>query len=122
MAARTGGAPSLLRASGAILPQYELTRTVNEFSDEVVAFGSIEFLLKSPNVTEVTVSTGPAEGRGECCYGAAAPPSVSMPCHGGTLTVRWPGRPPRITRRSCVLLDVLPSTSWPFGFAVTWIR
>jgi hypothetical protein len=27
------------------------------------------------------------------------PPSVSIPFHGGTLTVRLPGTPPRITRR-----------------------
>jgi pilus assembly protein CpaF len=44
----------LLRASGAILPQRELTQVVNEVSDEVVGFGSIEFLLKDPDVTEVT--------------------------------------------------------------------
>ena len=44
----------LLRASGAILPQRELTRMVNEVSDEVVGFGPIEFLLKDPDVTEVT--------------------------------------------------------------------
>jgi pilus assembly protein CpaF len=41
----------LLRASGAILPQRELTRMVNEASDEVVGFGPIEFLLKDPDVT-----------------------------------------------------------------------
>ncbi len=43
-----------LRQSGAILPQRELTRMVNEVSDEVVGFGPIEFLLKDPEVTEVT--------------------------------------------------------------------
>jgi pilus assembly protein CpaF len=43
----------LLRASGAILPQRELTRVVNEVSDEVVGFGPIEFLLKDPDVTDV---------------------------------------------------------------------
>ena len=41
-------------ASGAILPQRELTRMVNEVSDDVVGFGPIEFLLKNPDVTEVT--------------------------------------------------------------------
>jgi pilus assembly protein CpaF len=46
----------LLRASGAILPQRELTRVVNEVSDEVVGFGPIEFLLKDPEVTEVMVN------------------------------------------------------------------
>ncbi len=46
----------VLRASGAILPQRELTRMVNEVSDEVVGFGSIEFLLKDPSVTEVMVN------------------------------------------------------------------
>ena len=43
-------------ASGAILPQRELTRIVNEVSDDVVGFGPIEFLLKNPDVTEVMVS------------------------------------------------------------------
>ncbi len=47
---------SLLRTSGAILPQRELTRMVNEVSDEVVGFGPIEFLLKDPDVTEVMVN------------------------------------------------------------------
>ena len=47
---------ALLRASGAILPQRELVRMVNEVSDEVVGFGPIEFLLKDPDVTEVMVN------------------------------------------------------------------
>ena len=47
---------ALLRDSGAILPQRELTRVVNEVSDEVVGFGPIEFLLKDPEVTEVMVN------------------------------------------------------------------
>ena len=46
----------LLRSSGAILPQRELARVVNEVSDEVVGFGSIEFLLRDPTVTEVMVN------------------------------------------------------------------
>jgi pilus assembly protein CpaF len=46
---------ALLRQSGAILPQHELTRMVNEVSDEVVGFGPIEFLLQDPEVTEVMV-------------------------------------------------------------------
>ena len=46
----------LLRATGAILPQRELTRMVNEVSDEVVGFGPIEFLLQDPEVTEVMVN------------------------------------------------------------------
>ena len=50
----------LLRASGAILPQRELTRMVNEVSDDVVGFGPIEFLLKDPEVTEVMVN-GPGD-------------------------------------------------------------
>ena len=45
----------LLRASGVILPQRELTRMVNEVSDDVVGFGLIEFLLKDPDVTDVVV-------------------------------------------------------------------
>ena len=47
---------ALLRASGAILPQRELTQMVNDVSDEVVGFGPIEFLLKDPDVTEVMVN------------------------------------------------------------------
>ena len=43
-------------ASGAILPQRELTRMVDEVSDDVVGFGPIEFLLKNPMVTEVMVN------------------------------------------------------------------
>jgi pilus assembly protein CpaF len=46
---------ALLRERGAILPQRELARLVNEVSDEVVGFGPIEFLLKDPTVTEVMV-------------------------------------------------------------------
>jgi len=46
----------LLREQGAILPQRELARVVNEVSDEVVGFGPIEFLLKDPDVTEVMVN------------------------------------------------------------------
>jgi hypothetical protein len=50
----------VLRQSGSILPQRELTRIVNEVSDEVVGFGPIEFLLKEPEVTEVMVN-GPGD-------------------------------------------------------------
>jgi len=46
----------LLAESGAILPQRELARVVNEVSDEVVGLGPIEFLLKDPDVTEVMVN------------------------------------------------------------------
>jgi pilus assembly protein CpaF len=46
----------VLRESGALLPQRELARVVNEVSDEVVGFGPIEFLLKDPDVTEVMVN------------------------------------------------------------------
>ena len=46
----------VLRQGGTILPQRELTRVVNEVADEVVGFGSIEFLLKDPSVTEVMVN------------------------------------------------------------------
>jgi pilus assembly protein CpaF len=46
----------LLRQQGAILPQRELARMVNEVSDDVVGFGAIEFLLKDPSVTEVMVN------------------------------------------------------------------
>ena len=46
--ARPRGSADVLRESGAILPQRELARMVNEVSDEVVGFGPIEFLLKDP--------------------------------------------------------------------------
>ena len=39
---------SLMRESGALLPQRDLARVVNEVSDEVVGFGPIEFLLRDP--------------------------------------------------------------------------
>jgi Flp pilus assembly CpaF family ATPase len=35
---------------------------VNEVSDEVVGFGPVEFLLKDPGVTEVTVDYSPGAG------------------------------------------------------------
>ena len=47
---------SLMRESGALLPQRDLARVVNEVSDEVVGFGPIEFLLRDPSVTEVMVN------------------------------------------------------------------
>jgi pilus assembly protein CpaF len=47
---------AVLRESGALLPQRDLARVVNEVSDEVVGFGPIEFLLKDPDVTEVMVN------------------------------------------------------------------
>jgi pilus assembly protein CpaF len=47
---------SLMRESGALLPQRDLARVVNEVSDEVVGFGPIEFLLRDPGVTEVMVN------------------------------------------------------------------
>ncbi len=46
----------LLRQHGALLPQRELTRIVNEVSDEVVGFGPIEPLLQDRSVTEVMVN------------------------------------------------------------------
>ncbi|HEY7477940.1 MAG TPA: CpaF family protein [Actinomycetota bacterium] len=46
----------LLREHGAILPQRDLARVVNEVSDEVVGFGPIEYLLKDPAITEVMVN------------------------------------------------------------------
>jgi len=47
---------SLMRESGALLPQRDLARVVNEVSDEVVGFGPIEFLLRDSQVTEVMVN------------------------------------------------------------------
>ncbi|HEX6844312.1 MAG TPA: CpaF family protein [Actinomycetota bacterium] len=49
-------AMEVLRDHGAILPQRELARVVNQISDEVVGFGPVEFLLKDPTVTEVMVN------------------------------------------------------------------
>ena len=46
----------LLRQRGALLPQRELARIVNEVSDEVVGFGPVEPLLQDPSVTEVMVN------------------------------------------------------------------
>ena len=37
-----------MRESGALLPQRDLARVVNEVSDEVVGFGPIEFLSAGP--------------------------------------------------------------------------
>jgi pilus assembly protein CpaF len=47
---------TLMRESGALLPQRDLARVVNEVSDEVVGFGPIEFLLKDLEVTEVVIN------------------------------------------------------------------
>ncbi|MEX0755278.1 MAG: CpaF family protein [Actinomycetota bacterium] len=47
---------TILRGAGHILPHRELTRVVNEVSDEVVGFGPIEALLRDPDVTEVMVN------------------------------------------------------------------
>ena len=46
----------LLRERGALLPQRELNRIVNEVSDDVVGFGPIESLLKDATVTEIMVN------------------------------------------------------------------
>ena len=46
----------LLRERGALLPHRELSRIVNEVSDEVVGFGPVESLLRDPMVTEVMVN------------------------------------------------------------------
>jgi pilus assembly protein CpaF len=45
-----------LREQRAVLPVRELSRLVNEVSDEVVGLGPIEFLLKDPEVSEVMVN------------------------------------------------------------------
>ncbi len=45
-----------LREHRVVLPARELTRLVNEVSDEVVGLGAIEHLLKDPDVTEVMVN------------------------------------------------------------------
>lgn len=47
---------SVLRDQRAVLPVRELSRLVNEVSDEVVGLGPIEFLLKDPEVSEVMVN------------------------------------------------------------------
>jgi pilus assembly protein CpaF len=47
---------SVLREHRVVLPARDLTRLVNEVSDEVVGLGPIEFLLKDPEVSEVMVN------------------------------------------------------------------
>ncbi|MEP6758354.1 MAG: CpaF family protein, partial [Actinomycetota bacterium] len=47
---------TLLRERGTLLPHRELSRIINEVSDEVVGFGPIEALLKDPMITEVMVN------------------------------------------------------------------
>jgi pilus assembly protein CpaF len=47
---------AVLRDQRAVLPVQELSRLVNEVSDEVVGLGPIEFLLKDPEVSEVMVN------------------------------------------------------------------
>src|SRR5881396_2408417 len=47
---------AILREERHILPRGVLTNVINEVSDDVVGFGSIEFLLKDPDVTEVMVN------------------------------------------------------------------
>jgi pilus assembly protein CpaF len=49
-------ATAVLRDHRVVLPAGELTRLVNEVSDEVVGLGPIEALLKDPEVTEVMVN------------------------------------------------------------------
>jgi pilus assembly protein CpaF len=47
---------AVLRDHRVVLPARDLTRLVNEISDEVVGLGPIEFLLKDPEVSEVMVN------------------------------------------------------------------
>jgi pilus assembly protein CpaF len=47
---------AVLRDHRVVLPARDLTRLVNEVSDEVVGLGPIEFLLKDPEVSEVMVN------------------------------------------------------------------
>jgi pilus assembly protein CpaF len=49
-------AMGVLREHRVVLPARDLTRLVNEVSDEVVGLGPIEFLLKDPEVSEVMVN------------------------------------------------------------------
>src|SRR5688572_22987269 len=48
--------------------------------------------------------------------------SVSIPCQGGTDTVRAPGDPPRTTSRSSTSFDGSASKSAPVGLARTSIQ
>ena len=50
---------AILRDQRAVLPVRELSRLVNEVSDEVVGLGPIEFLLKDPEVSQVTRANRP---------------------------------------------------------------
>ena len=47
---------AVLREHRVVLPARDLTRLINEVSDEVVGLGPIEFLLKDPEVSEVMVN------------------------------------------------------------------
>ncbi|HWC31864.1 MAG TPA: CpaF family protein [Actinomycetota bacterium] len=49
-------AMSVLREHRVVLSARDVTRLVNQISDEVVGFGPIEALLKDPDVTEVMVN------------------------------------------------------------------
>src|SRR4029079_13492123 len=49
-------------------------------------------------------------------------PSVSIPCHGGTMTERLLRVPRSRISRSSVLFAVLPSISRPSGFASTAMK
>ena len=49
-------AMTVLREHRVVLSSAELTRLVNEISDEVVGLGPVESLLKDPEVTEVMVN------------------------------------------------------------------
>jgi pilus assembly protein CpaF len=105
---------TLMRESGALLPQRDLARVVNEVSDEVVGFGPIEFLLKDPDVTEVMVN-GPddvyVEREGPTTVRLRRPRS------------RWRSRAsvvqPR-SRRVSISLLVLRAI-WPTWSRVFWI-
>ena len=55
-------------------------------------------------------------------YPKPNPISVSIPCQGGTETVRAPGTPPRIISRSSVSFDGSASNNTPRGLACTSIQ
>jgi pilus assembly protein CpaF len=60
-----------LQEQGHILPQHALAKIVNEVSDAVVGLGPIEFLLKDPEVTEVTCAKRPTSQPGRGASGRA---------------------------------------------------
>jgi len=78
--------------------------------------------VSSRRATVMAASTSRAAvGRGVRRSARSGYGSGSMLCQGGTVTVRWPGVPPRMTLRSETSLAVVVSCSSRSGLAITWM-